>query len=237
MNPILFWIYIATIVATTSIIIIVNVAWADYFPRRWIILLSASFVSLIFGFCALLASELLAPYNVYFYLNPFLYLMYISLLGCSLFAIYLLVFDIHFKHAQVVQVVGWAAFAALLCLVAASAISLQTLDLTGYHWTVYASIALALGLGIGAYTLLAMGSFSDAASSRLEAEARYGLSLIGGFGVGIVIALALIAWSVFFVDLSVALDPAVTAFWLIWVVVVEVLFLLIVRGTVRFIKA
>ena len=73
---------------------------------------------LIFGIVCLLITELIAPYNSYFYLNPFLYLMFFALVGCTYFAVYLLVFEIHFKHLRSLQFIGWIIYISILSLIA-----------------------------------------------------------------------------------------------------------------------
>ncbi|MFX1277522.1 MAG: hypothetical protein ACFFAT_21090, partial [Promethearchaeota archaeon] len=106
MNLFLFWTYLTTIAIITIVIMVIILAWRDYFPRKWLNLLVVSFIALIGGLIVLLIAELTAPYSSNFYINPFLYLIYFGLTGCSMLGIYLLILEIHFKHIKLLLVIG-----------------------------------------------------------------------------------------------------------------------------------
>jgi len=232
LNPFLFWTYLATIVILIIVIIVIILAWRDYFPRRWLSLLVASFTAVIGGLIALLIAELVAPYNSNFYINPFLYLIYFGLTGCSMFAIYLLVLEIHFKHLKLLLVIGCIVFTALILLLIISLILLLLVEFVNYPWMAYLAFECVYGLGIAAYILLATGSFSHISSDRLEQDVRRGLILVGIFSLGFAFGLILIAMAILNVDFSIALHPSVSIFWLLWVCFVSIIFLLMVRRAI-----
>ncbi len=231
----LFLIYITSIAVLSLIILILNVKWGDFFPHKWIILITIIFLTLIFGIICLFISELTAPSNYYFYLNPFLYSMFFALIGCTYFAVYLLVFEIHFKHIRSLQFIGWVIFITILSLIAINAILFLTTQPTSYPWISYLVFEVIFCLGMFAYLLLAIGSFKDSSSERLEQKYRIGLILVGIFSIGITIGIGLVALVIFFALPYAAfpMPPQVTAFWLIWICFVDIIFLFMVRGAVK----
>ncbi|MHA1143633.1 MAG: hypothetical protein ACTSRW_02780 [Candidatus Helarchaeota archaeon] len=230
MDIILFGTYVFAIISLSVIISIIVLAWRDYFPRRWIIFISATFILMIVGLCFLLGSELVAPYNSFFYLNPFLYLIYLSFLGGSLFSVYLLAHEIYFDFSQIVRIIGIIAFSLMVLLLIISGILLLIPFNTTYPWTAYVSIEIVYGLGISSYALIAAGSFRDASSKRLEKKYRRGLILIGIFATGIASALIWVSMGAFYANYSMPLHPYITEFWLLWLVFVDILYMFFVRA-------
>ncbi|MHA1377451.1 MAG: hypothetical protein ACTSRG_03605 [Candidatus Helarchaeota archaeon] len=231
----LFIIYIATISVISLVILIINIKWGDYFPKEWLTPLNISFISLISGLTCLLVAELIAPSNAYFYLNPYLYLLYFALIGCTYFGIYLLVFEMHFKYLHLIKVIGWIVFITILSLITISSVLFLMSNLTSYPWSAFFSFEIVFGLGIFAYVLLAIGSFKDSSSERLEREHRAGLVLVGIFSIGIAFGIYLIAWNIAFA-LPYAMfpaNPAFMAFWLIWLSCVMIIFVFMIRTAVK----
>lgn len=232
LNLFLFWTYVATIVTLIIVIVVIILAWRDYFPRRWLNLLITSFTAAIGGLTALLIAELLAPYNSNFYINPFLYLIYFGLTGCSMFAIYLLVLEIHFKHLKLLMVGGYIVFTSLILLLTISLFLLLIIEFTSYPWMAYLAFECVYGLGIIAYILLAIGSFSHISSDRLEQNIRRELTWVGILSLGFALGLTFIAMTILYIDFSIALHPSVSIFWLLWISFVSIIFLLMVRRAI-----
>ncbi len=232
LNILLFWTYIATIVILIMVILVIILSWKDYFPRRWLNLLVISFTAVIGGLVILLVAELLAPYNSNFYINPFLYIIYFGLTGCSMFAIYLLILEIHFKHIKLLLVMGCSVFILVIVLLIISGILLLIFEFTYYPMIAYLAFECVYGLGIAAYIFLAIGSFSHVSSERLEQDVRRGLTLVGIFSLGFAFGLFLIALAILYVDFSSALHPSVSIFWLLWISFVTIIFLLMVRRAI-----
>lgn len=231
----LFWTYIATIFVFVIVIFIIIFAWRHLFPQRWLQLLIISFTATIVGLCVLLIGELQAPYNSNFYINPFLYIIYFGLTGCSLFAIYLLVLEIHFKHIKLLLVIGCLVFVALILLLIIGGIFQLTSEFSSYIWIIYIAFECTYGLGIVAYVLLAIGSLKSASSDRLEQQFHRGLIIVGIFSIGIAFGLTMLAIGLLYVDFSVALNPLISVYWLLWMILVAILFLLMIRKAVSFI--
>jgi hypothetical protein len=225
-------VYITTVGILIIVILVIILAWRDYFPRRWLNLLIVSFIATIGGLIILLIAELIAPFNSNFYINPFLYLIYFGLTGSSLFAIYLLVFYIHFKHIRLLLVIGSIVFTMIIILIIISLILLLFVGFTSYPWFAYLAIESIYGLGITAYILLAIGCFSHVSSDRLELKIRRELTLVGIFSLAFAFGLFLIAIAILSVNFSIALDPAVSIFWLLWISFVSIIFLLMIRRVI-----
>ena len=222
LNLFLFWAYIVTIVILIVVIMVIILVWRAYFPRRWLNLLVVTFIAVIGGIIGLLIAELVAPYNSNFYINPFLYLIYFVLTGCSTFAIYLLVLEIHYKHLKILLAMGCIIFTTLIILLVVNLILFILVEFTRYPWMAYLAFELVYGLGIVAYILLAIGSFSHISSDRLEQDVRRGLALVGIFSLGIAVGLMLIAMAILYVDFSNPLPPSVSIFWLLWISFVSI---------------
>ncbi|MFX1339040.1 MAG: hypothetical protein ACFFDK_10555 [Promethearchaeota archaeon] len=232
MNLLLFWTYIATILILISVILVIILVWRDYFPRRWLNLLVISFSTAIGGIISLLLAELEAPYNSNFYINPFFYLIYFGLTGISMLSIYLLVLEIHFKHIKLLLVLGFILFTMLIIFIIVTIILLLLFQYTNYPLISYLAFECMYSLGIVAYILLAIGSFSHVSSDRLEQNIRRELIVVGIFSLGFAFGLILIAMAILYVDFSIALDPAVSIFWLLWISLVSIIFLLMVRRAI-----
>jgi len=235
LNLILFWTYILAIIILISVIMIIIFAWRDYFPRRWLLLLVLAFINIIGGIFVLLIAELFAPYNSNFYINPTLYIIYFILTGFSIYCIYLLVLEIHFKHMKPLLVIGFIVFITLMLLLIISGILLTIFELSSYPLIAYLAFEFVYGLGITAYILLAIGSFSNISSDRLEKNVRCGLALVGIFSLGIAFGLAIIALGLLFIDFSLALDPSISIFWLLWISFVSIIFLIMIRHAIKLI--
>ena len=233
MNLILFWTYILTIIVLVIVILIIILVWGDYFPRRWLLLLKIFFIGLIGGLIVLLTSESLAPYNSHFYLNPFLFILYIGLIGCSMFAVYLTVIEIHFKHIRLLLVLGYIGFFMEILLLITSAILFLMVAFSRYPLITYISFELMYGLGILAYILLAIGNFTHISSDRLEKKHRVWLIIVGICSLGIAYGLTIMAWGTLYIDYSVAFDPLNTIFWLIWICSVSIVYLFLVKRAVK----
>ena len=82
---------------------------------------------------------------------------------------------------------------------------------------------------------MAVGCFKLTKSDRLESEHRRGLRLLGIYSLLIASGLYWVPWSIYFMDFSVALDPLITAYWLIWIDIVVITFLYSVRKAVHYI--
>ena len=232
LNLFLFWTYIFTILIVIIVILVIILAWRAYFPKRWLNLLIISFTAIIGGLIILLLADLGAPYNSNFYINPFLYLLYFGLTGCSMFAIYLLVLEIHFKHLKILLVIGCIIFMIIMILLILSLILMLLTEFLKYPWAAYFAFEAVYGLGIIAYILLAVGSFSHVSSDRLEQNVRRGLALVGIFSLGFAFGLIMLAMGILYVDFSIALHPSVSIFWLLWICVVSIIFLLMVRRAI-----
>ena len=232
LNLFLFWTYIFTILIVIIVILVIILAWRAYFPKRWLNLLIISFTAIIGGLIILLLAELGAPYNSNFYINPILYLIYFGLTGCSMFAIYLLVLEIHFKHLKILLVIGSIIFTGILVFFILSLIFMLLIDFLRYPWIAYLVFEVVYGLGILAYILLAIGSFSHVSSDRLEQEVRRGLALVGIFSLGFAFGLTILALGILYMDFSRSLHPSVSIFWLLWICVVTIIFLLMVRRAI-----
>ncbi len=231
----LFWTYIATIIVLISVILIIFILWGHYFPRRWLNLLIIYFITTTVGLIVLLLGELFAPYSSNFYINPFFYIVYYGLIGCALFSSYLLVLEIHYKHLKLLLIVGCIGFLVLIGMFVISAILFITFDFSTYPLITYFAFECSYALGITAFVLLAIGSFKLSASDRLEQKQRKGLIVVGIFSIGITCGLVLLAISLLLVNFSVAIDPNISIFWLLWLCVVEILYLLMVRKAVSYI--
>ena len=214
---------------------IIIFAWKDYFPRRWLILLIIAFINVIGGLFVLLIAELFAPYNSNFYISPILYIIYFILTGFFMYSIYLLVIEIHYKHMKSLLVIGCIVFITLMLLLIISGVLLIIFELSSYPWMAYLAFEFVYGLGIAAYILLAIGSFSNISSDRLEKNIRCGLALVGIFSLGTAFGFAIIAIGVLFVDFSLALDLSISIFWLLWISFVSIIFLIMIRYAIRLI--
>ncbi len=232
LNLFLFWTYILTILILIIVILVIILAWRAYFPRKWLYLLIFSFTAIIGGLIILLIAELEAPYNSNFYINPFLYLIYFGLTGCSMFTIYLLVLEIHFKHLKILLVMGRILFVIILVFLILSLILMLLIEFLRYPWIAYIVFEVVYVLGIIAYFLLAVGSFSHVTSDRLEQDVRRGLTLVGIFSLGFAFGLTILAMDILYVDFSIALHPSVSIFWLLWISIVSIIFLLMVRRAI-----
>ncbi|TFG23324.1 MAG: hypothetical protein EU532_13580 [Promethearchaeota archaeon] len=235
-NFFLFWTYIATIIVLIIVILVIILAWRAYFPRRWLNLLVFSFTAIIGGLIILFISELIAPYNSNFYLNPFLYIIYFGLSGCAMFSIYLLVVDIHFKHIEKLMLLGGIIFIALISFLVISLVLFIYVGLTNYPWVAFLAFECVYVLGILAYILFAIGSFSHVSSDRLDLSVRRMLGLTGISSLGIAFGLVIIALAVLYADFSIALPPSVSIFWLLWISFISIIFLLMVRQTILLFK-
>ncbi|MFX1256763.1 MAG: hypothetical protein ACFFAN_02810 [Promethearchaeota archaeon] len=232
MNPYLFCTYLITIVIFTIVILVIFLAWRAFFPKRWLIFLVVSFTAVIAGLSVLLLAELMAPYNSNYYFNPFLYIIYFGLIGCSMFSIYLLVIEIHYKHIKALTVIGYLLFIVSIIFLLISSIFLSFIKLQNYLWITYLAFELIYAIGIIAYILLAIGSFSNASSDRLERKVRIELILVGVLSLGIAFGLSIIAIGILFVDFSIPLHPSVSIFWLLWISFVAIMFLVMVRRAI-----
>lgn len=153
-----------------------------------------------------------------------------------MFAIYLLVIEIHFKHLKILLVIGCFVFITIMILLILSLILMLLIEFLRYPWTAYLVFEAVYGLGIIAYILLAVGSFSHVSSDRLEQDVRRGLILVGIFSLGFTFGLTILAMGILYVDFSIALHPSVSIFWLLWICFVSIIFLLMVRRAIILIK-
>lgn len=233
LNIYLFWTYLSTIVVFIIVIIVIFLAWRAFFPKRWLIFLVISFTAVIIGLGVLLLAELMAPYNSNFYFNPFLYLIYFGLTGCSMFSIYLLVIEIHYKHIKLLTVIGYLSFGVSLILLLISSILLSFYKFQSYLWITYLAFEIIYGLGIIAYILLAIGCFSHTSSEILERKVRIELLIIGIFSLGIAYGFFIIAFGLLFIDYSIPFDTPASIFWLLWISFIAIVFLIMVRRAIR----
>lgn len=192
-------------------------------------------MAIIGGLIILLIAELEAPYNSNFYINPFLYLLYFGLTGFSMFAIYLLILEIHFKHLKFLLFLGCITFLMILFLLIFSFILMLLIEFLRYPWTAYLLFEIVYVLGILAYVLFAVGSFSHISSDRLEQDVRRGLILVGIFSLGFAFGLTVLAMGILYVDFSIALDPSISIFWLLWISLVSIIFLIMIRRAISLI--
>ena len=153
-----------------------------------------------------------------------------------MFSIYILVVDIHFKHIEKIMVLGYMIFTALISLLIISLILFVYVELTNYPWLAYLAFECVYIIGILAYILLAIGSFSHVSSDRLELAVRRILGLTGILSLGIVFGFVIIAIAVLYADFSIALPPSVSIFWLLWISFISIIFLLMVRQTILLFK-
>jgi hypothetical protein len=193
-------------------------------------------LGVIIGLLILLIAEIIAPYNSNYYINPFLYLIYFGLIGISMFAIYLLIVEIHFKHLKFLTITGFIICGVIILFLIISSIVLILYQAPQYPWTAYFAFECIYALGITAYILLAIGSFSHTSSDRLEKKVRYGLLLTGIFSLGLVFGLSIVAIGLLYVDFSIPLDLNTSIFWLLWIGFVAVIYLLMVRGAIKVIS-
>jgi hypothetical protein len=235
MNIILLGTYVFSILVLIIVISIIILKWKDYFPRKWIFLLTLSFIGLIIGLFTLIVAEMVAPYDSYFYLNPFLYITYFGLIGCSMFANYLIVVDIHFKHLKILLFLGILAFILLNFLLIISLFWLLVSELTRFPLISYIAFEIVYGLGIIAYILLAIGSFSSIPSDRLEQRIRYMLMLVGILSLGIAFGIVFMALDLLLFDFSNKLPTMISVFWLLWISFNSIIFLFMIRWAMSFI--
>ena len=236
MNIILFITYLSIILLLIAVITTILLKWKDFIPRLWRLLFVLSFLGVILGLLILLIAEIIAPYNSNYYINPFLYMIYFGLIGSSMFIIYLLIVQIHFKHIKFLMIVGIIVFGIVILFLIISIIIIMLYQVPQYPWTAYLVFELVYGHGIIAYILLAIGSFSHITSDRLEKKVRIGLFLTGIFSLGMIWGLLLIAIGLLYVDFSTALTLYTSIFWLIWIGFVAIIFLLMVRGAINMIS-
>jgi hypothetical protein len=130
------------------------------------------------------------------------------------------------------KVIGCILFGGIITLIILSTVLLLLFKFTTYPWTAYLAFEGVYGLGITAYTLLAIGSFSHTSSDRLEQKIRHGLTWVGIFSLGIVFGLALLAIGLISVDFSIALNPYISIFWLLWICLVAIVFLLMFKRAI-----
>ena len=225
-----------TIIILTIVILIIIFAWRDYIPRRWLILLIIAFIGIIIGLLILLIAELFAPYSSNFYINPILYIIYFILTGFSMYSIYLLILEIHYKHIKSLLVIGSIIFAILIILLITSIVLLALCNLIYYPWLAYLAFEFVYGLGIASYILLAIGSFSNISSERLEQNVSRDLALIGILSLGTAFGLTIIALGLLYIDFSLPLDLSISIFWLLWIILVSLIFLIMIRYAIRLIS-
>ncbi|MHA1300233.1 MAG: hypothetical protein ACTSO9_12500 [Candidatus Helarchaeota archaeon] len=128
-------------------------------------------------------------------------------------------------------------FIVIIALITINELLFLAIRFTGYPWTALLTFGIIFGLGIFAYLLLAIGSFKDSSSDRLEQSHRTGLILVGIFSIGIAVGILLISWGLYYALPYVAfpVPPQISAFWLIWLCLVDIIFLFMVRGAVKLI--
>jgi len=235
MNIILLGTYVFSILVLIIVISIIILKWKDYFPRKWIFLVTLSFIGLITGLFILLIAEVAAPYDSHFYLNPFLYIIYFGLIGCSIFANYLLVINIHFKYLKILLVLGILVFIVLNILLIISFFWLLLSEFTRFPLISYIAFEIVYGLGIITYILLAIGSFSSISSDRLEQRIRYLLILVGICSLGIAFGIGVMALGLLLFDFSNGLPIMTSIFWLLWISFNSIIFLSMIRWAISFI--
>lgn len=233
MNILLFSSYITTIIVIIVVLLIIIIIWGAYFPKRLKILLITSFVSSIIALIFLFVSELLAPYSSNFYLNPFLYLFYFSLLGIYFFAIFLFITKIFYENNRLIMILGVIIFFFVEFLFTFSEILLLNTKFLVYPLITYIFFESVFGLGIFSYIILTIGSFSYASSNRFEKKMRFGFVVMGIFGLSINYGLSIMALGIFYEDFSKALDVNISIFWLGWISLIAIIFLFFVRAAAK----
>ncbi|MBD3254184.1 MAG: hypothetical protein GF383_03785, partial [Candidatus Lokiarchaeota archaeon] len=101
MDPLLLSGYIITIVIVIVVVCVIVIAWNVFLPRRMLYFIIAAFSFLIAALSILLFAELLAPYNSFFYLDPFLYTLYFGLLGFFFSFLFLLIIEIFYNNLSI----------------------------------------------------------------------------------------------------------------------------------------
>lgn len=174
-----------------------------------------------------MASEMIAPFNTEFYLNPILFLGYVSMEASTLFMIYLLVLKMNYEYNRLLKLLGWVMFISTICLIFVSGLLLLTFNLSFYPLTFYISYELTYGIGCSGFIIMAVKSFADYSSDRLEPLSRFGFFAIALFSLFIASVLGWVAYSVFFLDFSFAMPLEITIFLLMWLSGVSIEFLLV----------
>ena len=151
-----------------------------------------------------------------------------GLIGCSMFAIYLTVIEIHFKHIRLLLVGGYVVFSISILLLISSVVQFLMNDFSRYPLITYISIELMYALGILAYILLAIGNFTHITSDRLEKKYRRYLIFVGICSIGMAYGLGIVAWGILYIDFSVAFQTQTTIFWLIWMSGVSIIYVFLI---------
>lgn len=217
MNSLLFWAYVGAISVLLASGSLVAFRGTLLFPRRQLVLLVTYFSSWAGGISLLLASELSAPYNAHFDLNPTLFLAYLGLVDCAMLAGFLLITEMHYRHVPGLPVLGGSLFVTALAGLALSLGTVRDPTVVGYPWTFYLAIECTMGLGIVAFALLALRSFQDVRQGGLlSREQRWGLVTLVTLAISMMGGLALYAVGAPFFDFSAPFNPSLTIGWLWW---------------------
>ncbi len=213
---------------------ILIIAWRAYFPRKWFMLITILFATLIAGLCVLLIAELQAPYSSKFYLNPYLYLLFFCLLGGSLFAEYLLSVEVFFKHMRLLFIAGIVTFSLSMFLYTLSGIYLLTNNYSTYPIIVYFSFESSYGIGFASFFIFAFGCFKTASSDRFKKDFSNKMVFFGILWLINALNYIFLALSLLYVDFSVALDMNISIFMLMWISAAAIVWLFILRGLFKF---
>lgn len=232
----LYWSYIDTIIILIITVLIILFAWKAYFPRKLLYLVITTFTSLILSIIFLFLAEQQAPYNSNFYLNPILYLIFFGLLGCALFAEYMIAVEMFFKHIRILFIIGVLGLVGMILLYIIGGFTLLSTQFSSYPLIVYIAFESGYYFGIAACLMFGIGSLKIAGSDRLEDKARRNMRIIGILWLFNALYHMWLAWGLLYLDFSVALDLSLSILTLMWVSGESLVYILVVRNLIKYLK-
>ena len=236
MNFLLFWLYIDTITVLLIAELLILLLWRAYFPKRLLVYANMTFISLIVSLLFLFITEQQAPYNLNFYLNPFFYLMFFFFLGCVFFAEYLIADDMFFKHIRPLFIIGIIGFILMIMLYIISGIILLTTHYSIYPVIVYISFESGYIFGIVACLMFCIGCLKMSNSDRLEEKAQRNMRIVGYLWLINALYHMWLAWGLFFIDFSIALDITLSILTLMWISGEVIIYIIFVRKLIKYLK-
>lgn len=234
MDSLLLLAYLGAISVFVLSVAVVALRGTLLFPRKQFLLLLAYFGSWVVGLIILLDSELNAPYSSHFYQNPFLFTVYIGILGLAMCLAFWFVADIQLGYLPKLSFVGVAFLVATLVGVGLTLASLLASAESRYPWGFYLAAESAMILGIVTFALLGWKSFQDSTKTeRISREVRWGLITLGTLSVFAVVGLMVYAIGIPFADFSVAFPTSLTIWWLYWMGGSSLVMLVMIQRTYR----
>lgn len=234
MDELLLIAYLGAILVFVLSVVVVALRGALLFPRKQFLLLLSYFGSWAIGLSLLLGSEMGAPFSTHFYLNPFLFTVYVGVIGLAMCLAFWFVVDIHLGYLPRLALLGAAFLVATLIGVGLTLLSLLTTTDSRYPWGFYLGAESATILGVITFILLGWKSFRDSTQSkRLSREVRGGLITLGTLSVFAVWGLMVYAIVIPFADFSVAFPAPLTIWWLYWMGGTSLVMLAMIQRTYR----